>query len=68
MRDLTQKYQNNYRFKVSDSMNVKLDKMKEVLETLKDKLADKEDRLYQKFATMESTISKMSGQSSFLFG
>ncbi|MCH5185014.1 MAG: flagellar filament capping protein FliD [Oscillospiraceae bacterium] len=67
-KTLTQNYQNNYRFKVSERMNQKLAQMKELLETLKEKLADREDRLYKKYASMETSITKLSGQSSFLFG
>lgn len=67
MKEVTQSYQNNYKFKVSDSMNTKLEQLKDMLEKLKEKLEDKEDRLYQRYATMETTISTMSAQSSFLF-
>lgn len=67
MREFTQSYQNNYKFKVSDRLSSNLEQMKKLLETLKEKLEDKEDKLYNKYAVMETTISKMSSQSAFLF-
>jgi len=68
MSEMSTTYLNNYRFRVSDRLNTRLSDMKELLEKLTDKLADKEDRLYKKFAAMESSMSTMNGQSSFLFG
>jgi flagellar hook-associated protein 2 len=67
MKTYTQSYQNNYKFKVSTRQSTKLSNMKEVLEKLKDQLADKEDRLYTKYSNMETSISSLSSQSSFLF-
>lgn len=67
MKEFTQSYQNNYKFKVSDRLSSNLEQLKKLLETLKERLEDKEDRLYEKYATMETTISTMSSQSAFLF-
>jgi flagellar hook-associated protein 2 len=48
----------NYYYKEIEDYNDKID-------TMKDKLADIEDRYYAKYSALETAISKMNSQSSF---